>query len=132
MRHRLEELFDLAVGVRGVGPGAQMPHACTCTSVAEVVAAIGATVVGHDPLDGDAVAGKPGERPIEEGDRAGLALVGQDLGVGQARGVIDGAVQAFLAEAATMRWIDDCGQSPRHSPREDRQQRSMATRSGEV
>ena len=40
-------------------------------------------VVGHDPLDHDAVAREPGECPLEEGDRAGLAFVRQDLGVGR-------------------------------------------------
>ena len=71
------------------------------------MAAIGTAVVGHDPLDGDAVAGEPGERPLEEGNRAGLALVGQDLGVGQARGVIDGDVQVFPADAAVA--VDHAG-----------------------
>lgn len=44
--------------------------------------------------------GEPGERPLEEGNGPGLALVGQDLGIGQARGVIDGDVQVFPADAA--------------------------------
>ena len=37
---------------------------------------------------------------LEEGDGAGLALVGQDLGVGEARGIVDGDVQVLPADAA--------------------------------
>jgi hypothetical protein len=59
------------------------------------VAAIGSAVVGHVPLDNDA---EPGERPFEEGDGAGPALIGEDLG--QARRVIDGDVQVFPADAS--------------------------------
>ena len=40
------------------------------TGVAEGMAAIGAAVVGHDPLDRDAIASEPGEGPLEEGDGA--------------------------------------------------------------
>jgi hypothetical protein len=84
-----------------------VPYAGAGTGGAEVVAAIGIAVVGHDPLDLDAVAGKPGARPLEEGNRAGLALVGEDLGSGQARGVIDRDVQVFPADAAVA--VDHAG-----------------------
>ena len=70
--------------------------------LAEGVAAIGRAVVGHDPLDGDAEAGEPGQRPLEEGHGALLALVGQDLGVGEARGVVDADVQEVPADAALL------------------------------
>jgi hypothetical protein len=50
---------------------------------------------------------KPGQRPLEEANRAGLALVREDLGVGQARGVIDRDVQVFPADAAVA--VDDAG-----------------------
>ena len=52
--------------------------------------AVGRAVVGHDALDGDAMASKPAERAVEEGDGAGLALVGQDLAVGEPDGIADG------------------------------------------
>jgi hypothetical protein len=84
-----------------------MPPARAGTGVAEVVAAIGIAVVGHDPLELDAVAGEPGERPFEEGNRAGLALVRQDLGVRQARGVIDRDVQVLPADATVA--VDHAG-----------------------
>jgi hypothetical protein len=45
------------------------------------------------------VAGKPGERPIEEGDGVLLAFARQDLGVGEPRGVVDGDVQVLPADA---------------------------------
>ena len=69
------------------------------TGVAEGMAAIGTAVVGHDPLDRDAVAGEPGEGPLEKGDGGGLALVGQDLGIGQARSVVDRDMEVFPADA---------------------------------
>ena len=84
-----------------------MPHARAGTGGSEGMAAIGIAVVGHDPLDGDAMAREPDQRPLEEGDGPGLALVGEDLGVGQARGVIDGDVQVFPADAAVA--VDHAG-----------------------
>ena len=95
----LNEALGLAVGARRVGLGAQVAQAGGDTGVAEGMAAVGAAVVGHDALDGDAVAGEPGERPAEEGGGAGLALVGQDLGIGQARGIVDRDVQGLPANA---------------------------------
>ena len=71
------------------------------------MAAVGTAVVGHDPLDGDAVAREPGQCALEEGDRAGLAFVRQDLGVGESRGVIAGDVQVFSANAAVA--VDHAG-----------------------
>ena len=46
------------------------------------------------------MAGEPGERPAEEGGGTGLARVGQDLAVGQARGIVDRDVQVLPADAA--------------------------------
>ena len=46
-------------------------------------------VVGHDADDGDPKAGVVVNRRFEEGDSAFLALVGQDLGEGDARCVVD-------------------------------------------
>ena len=45
------------------------------------------------------MASKPAERAVEEGDGAGLALVGQDLAVGEPDGIVDGNVQDFPAAA---------------------------------
>jgi hypothetical protein len=61
---------------------------------------VGEGIVGHDPLDPDAEAGEPGSGAGEEAGAARSALVGQQLRVGQARGVVDRHVQIFPAEPA--------------------------------
>ncbi len=66
----------------------------------EQLRAIGRTVVGHDPLDGDAVVGEPGHGALEEGGGVVLAFGGQQLGIGQPRGVIDADVQEVPAGMA--------------------------------
>jgi hypothetical protein len=68
----------------------------------EHLAVITAPVVGRDPLAGDAKSSEPGEREFEEGHGAFLALIGQDFGVGQPRGVIDADVETFPAEAVML------------------------------
>ena len=40
------------------------------------------------------------ERAVEEGDGAVLSLVGQDLGVGEAGGIVDADMQHVPADAA--------------------------------
>ena len=60
---------------------------------------VGGVVVGHDSFNGDAVGGEPGDGPIEERDAGGCFLVGQDLDVGDAVGVIDTDVHGFPADA---------------------------------
>src|SRR5262245_45176983 len=96
----LDEPFRLAVGSGRVGPGALVLEPGIVDRLAEGMADIGRPVVGHDPLDGDAQAGEPGDGALEEGDRAFLALVGQDLGEGEARGVVDADVEEVPADAA--------------------------------
>ena len=66
------------------------------------MAAVGGAVVGHHALDGDAEAGEPGEGALEEGHGAVLALVGQDLGVGQPGGIVDADMQELPAAAALL------------------------------
>src|ERR687897_3299080 len=68
--------------------------------MAPVAAAVGRAVVGHDPLDRDALAREPADRALEERHRAGLALVRQHLAVGQARGVVDADVHGLPTSAA--------------------------------
>jgi hypothetical protein len=58
------------------------------------------SIVGHDPLDGNAEAGEPGKRPLEEGHGALLALVGEDFGAGEPGGVVDADMQELPADAA--------------------------------
>jgi hypothetical protein len=76
------DLFDLAssetirllsrqkLGSKVAPPGA-------ATSLAPAMAAVSRAIVGHHPFDGDAVAGKPGERTVKKCHRALLAFVGQ-------------------------------------------------------
>src|SRR6185436_8893003 len=96
----LDEALGLAVGARRIGSGADMAQPGLAAGGAKVVASISRTVVGHDSLDGDAVAGEPAERPVEEGDGARLLLVGQDLGVGEPRGIVDAGMQHVIPDAA--------------------------------
>src|SRR2546426_1068902 len=57
----LDKPLGLAVGARRIGPGAFVFKAGRRDRRTESLAAIGRTVVGHDPLDGNAVPGKPAE-----------------------------------------------------------------------
>ena len=59
--------------------------------------AVGGAVVGDHALDGDAVAGVELDRAAQERDGGGRFLVGQDFGVGQAGGVVDGDVNGVPA-----------------------------------
>ena len=79
-----------------------MREACVQDRLAEAMAAIGRAVVGHDALDGDAQGGEPGDGALEEGHGTFLALVGEDLGVGEARGVVDADMQEVPADAALL------------------------------
>ena len=54
--------------------------------------AVGRAVVGHHALHGDAVASDRTRWRGEEADRGGGFLVGEDFGVGQAGGIVDGDV----------------------------------------
>jgi hypothetical protein len=64
------------------------------------VGAVGRAVVGHHALDANAVAGEEPQRSAQEPDRGGGLLVAQDLGVGQARVVVDGDVHELPAGGA--------------------------------
>ena len=96
----LDKPFGLAVGPGRIRPGALVLQAGCATGIAEGVADIGRAVVGHHPLDPDAEAGEPGQGPPEEGHRTLLALVGQDLRVGEPGGVVDADMEEVPATAA--------------------------------
>ena len=59
--------------------------------------AVGGAVVGHHALDLDAVGGVEGDRAAQERDRGRGLLVGEDLDVGQAGGVVDADVHELPA-----------------------------------
>jgi hypothetical protein len=67
-----------------------MPASGVGQAVAEGVTAIGTSVDGHGGLDLGTVSGEEGQGLDEEGAGALLPLVRQDLGVGEARGLVDG------------------------------------------
>src|SRR5690606_33938607 len=98
----LDEALCLAVGARCVWPGSDMAKAGLGEQRLEGVTAIGRAVVAHDPLDADAVRLEEGQGPAEEGAGALLLIVGQKLGVGEPRGVVDSDVQALPADAAAL------------------------------
>ena len=60
--------------------------------------AVGATVVGDQPLGGDAIAGKVRDGAMKESDGGDRFLVGEDLDVGQAGGVVDRDVDVLPAD----------------------------------
>src|ERR1039458_9895701 len=92
-----DEAFGFAVGLGSVGAGAEVadPEGAAGGSVDR--GAVGAAVIGQDPLDGDAVAGVEGDSTSEKADDGASALIGQDFGVGQAGAVIDSDVHALPA-----------------------------------
>jgi hypothetical protein len=57
--------------------------------------------VREDALRPDALVTEPAQRPQREAGRGALLLVGQDLGVDEAGGIVDGDVQELPADAAT-------------------------------
>src|ERR671911_801641 len=59
--------------------------------------AVGRAVVGHQPLDADAVAAVELDRPLEKRDRGAGLLVSEDLDVGQAGRVVDADVYELPA-----------------------------------
>jgi hypothetical protein len=61
---------------------------------------VGEGVVGHDPLDAYAQRGEPGGGAIEEAGAAGAARVGQQLGVGKPRGIVDRDMEVLPADPA--------------------------------
>src|SRR5262245_19207159 len=82
----LDEPLGFAVSTGSVRPGSQMAQALACTGLPEHVAAIAVAVVGHHPLNRNAVAGKTGERAFQKAGGAFLAFVGQYLAVGKTAG----------------------------------------------
>ncbi len=84
------EPFDLAVGLRPVGPGPLVGD--VTQGLGEQVRTVGRPVIGQHPLHADPAAGEPGACAFPE--RAGglLLLISQDLAVRQSGVVINGVV----------------------------------------
>ncbi len=90
-----------AVGLGSVGPGSLVCDPGRCQDIAPGAGAVAAAVVRQDALDGDARAGEVGVGPLPEAGRGFLALVGQDLAVGEAGVVVDGGVDVAVARRRT-------------------------------
>jgi hypothetical protein len=74
----------LPLGLRPVGAGPEVPDAQRAAGDGVHRRAVGRAVVGHQALDGDAVAAVERDCPLEKARRGDGLLVGQDLNVGQA------------------------------------------------
>lgn len=61
--------------------------------------AVARAVVDHHPFDFDAVTAVERDRPAQKPDGRGRLLVGEDLGVSEAGGVVDADVDVVLADA---------------------------------
>ena len=96
----LNEAFGLAIGPGRIGFGSDVFEAGLFASGGEGVRGIARPIIGHDSFDGDAEASVIGERGFQVGDGAVLFLVGEQVGIGDARGVIDAYMQVLPAHAA--------------------------------
>ncbi len=99
-QRRLDEALRLAVGSGRVGLRAHMLEAKFAARPFEELRLVAGAVVAHDAPHGDAEAFVIGDGSREEGDRALLSLVGQDLGKGDARGIVDGHMDVLPSDAA--------------------------------
>jgi hypothetical protein len=81
--------LGFAVGLGSVGAGVEVADLEGAVGGGVDRGAVGAAVVGQDPLNGDAVAGVERDGTSEKADDGAPVLIGEDLGVGQAGAVID-------------------------------------------
>ena len=71
-------------------------------SATEAARYVSRTVVGHDSLDArDSLGCEEALSAFEKADRGYAFLVGQDLGEGQPRGIVDGDVDEFPTDTAS-------------------------------
>src|SRR5215469_4189353 len=96
--------LDFAVGLRPVGAGALGRDVQLGAGGGPVPGAVAGAVVADDAFDGDAECGVPGVRAGEERGGGVLALVGQDLGVGEPGMVVQRGVQVAVAQDRGAAW----------------------------
>ena len=90
----------LAVGARRVGSGPQMACAEGAEDVLKHAAQIGRAVIGHHARDpSHAMLAKPGRGPSEKQGRRVAALIGQELGIGDAGVIVDSHMEKLPANA---------------------------------
>lgn len=91
------QLLGFAVGAWRVGAVVQVPQVQFPAGRPPAAVDAGGPVVGHHLLNREAAFGVPARGAAQEGDRVLGAFRGQQLGVGQARVVVDGDVQELPA-----------------------------------
>jgi hypothetical protein len=96
----LDEAFRLAVRLGSVGARETLGQALRPAARSDEVGAIGIAIVAQDALGLDAAPAKPRQGPAQEPNDGGRSLVGQHLGIGQARTVIDTDVDKLPADPA--------------------------------
>src|SRR5699024_3168799 len=92
------EAFDFAVGLGLVRSGVAMLDGLA-ESVIEQPRPVTGAIVGHDCGHGDTRLGEEGVGALPEAGGSFLTLIGQDLGIGQPRVVIDGVMQKGVTSA---------------------------------
>ena len=85
----LNEALGLAVGPWALGFGQALLEAESVDGGAHEMAAITGAVVAVEPLRGDAVTSKEGQRGVQEADGTGGGLIGPELSEGDAGMIID-------------------------------------------
>src|SRR5947209_4029537 len=107
-QHRADEALCLAVGLRPVCAGAQVPDAHRSTGDRVHRRAISGAIVGEKLLDVHPVTLEERHGAAQESDRAGGLLVAENLGVGQARAVIDRDMHVFPADGLAASALSVC------------------------
>src|SRR5229473_6898537 len=98
----LDEALSLAIGLWGIGLGADVFEAEIAAGVTEVERPVARAVVAHHPGYRDAEALIVGQGCLQEGGGALFLLVGHDLGESDARGVVDADMDKLPADAAAV------------------------------
>src|SRR3954464_13693503 len=98
----LDKALSLAVclGRIRLGPDGLETELAAC--LAEGLGAIAGTIVGHHTGNRDAKVRVVGDRGLEEGDRALLFLVGEELREGHPGGVVDADVDELPSDAPAL------------------------------
>ncbi len=95
----LDEALGLAAGAWGVGTGKVVAQLELATGGGKGAGAVAVAVVGEQASHPDAELSVIVQGGVQEGDGGGGGLVGQDVGEGEARVVVDGDVHVCPAGA---------------------------------
>src|SRR3954463_6222909 len=98
----LDEALGLAVCLGRIRLGPDVLETEIAAGAAEGLGAIAGAIVGHHTGNRDAKARVVGDRGLEEGDRALLLLVREDLRKGHAGGIVDADVDELPSDAPAL------------------------------